>query len=79
MDLEAISVAHCARDSRIGRDPFESHPDLPLRLWDHGCERVAVIRVTRQRFDVGDELASLRVLERCRDSRVTTRTDLLPC
>jgi hypothetical protein len=44
--LKRYPVAHCAHDSRIGRDAFESRPDLPLCLWDHGCERVAVIRVT---------------------------------
>jgi hypothetical protein len=45
----------------IGEDAVERHSDLLLHPRAHGLECVAVVRVTRQRFDMGDELAALRV------------------
>src|SRR5215471_17571663 len=43
---------------------MQRHSDLLLHLRDHGLQCVAVVWVTRQRFDMGDELAALRVFER---------------
>jgi len=39
--------------------------DLRLDLRDHGGQRVAVIRIARQRLGVGDELAAPGAIERC--------------
>lgn len=40
--------------------------DQGLHLRDHGCKRVAIVRVARQRLDMGNELAALGVPQRGR-------------
>ena len=68
VDLEArCGRRMVAAIAGIGEDAVERHSDLLLHLRDHGRECVAIVRVTGQRFDMGDELAALRVFERrCR-------------
>lgn len=50
----------------IGDDAFDRRPDLLFHFRDHGRQRMAVIRIARQRFHMGDELAALRAIERRR-------------
>jgi hypothetical protein len=48
----------------VGEDAGEVRADLRLDLRDHGRQRVAVIRIARQRLGVGDELAAPGAMER---------------
>ena len=44
--------------SLVGEDARDGIADQRLHVRDHGCQRVAVIRIAGQRFDMGDELAT---------------------
>ena len=48
----------------VGDDAGEACADLRLDLRNYGRQRVAVVRVARQRLGVGDELAALGAMER---------------
>src|SRR3974390_752417 len=62
VDLELIfGRGFVAAVSGIGDDAIERVAEDRLHGGDDGGERVAVIRVTGQRHDVGDELAAARV------------------
>ncbi len=50
--------------SAVGDDAGEAGADLRLHLGDHRRQRVAVVRIARQRLHVGDELADLGAMER---------------
>src|ERR1700677_435085 len=49
--------------SLVREDARDGVADQCLHVRDHGCQRVTVIRVSRQRLHMGDELAALAVLE----------------
>jgi hypothetical protein len=44
--------------SFVGEDARDGVADQRLHVRDHGCQRVTVIRIARQRLHVGDELAA---------------------
>ena len=50
----------------VGDDARDRGADLPLHLRDHGCQRMAVVWIARQRLRMGDELAALRSMQRRR-------------
>ena len=54
----------------VGDDASKVGADLRLDLRDHGFDRVAVVRVARQRLDVGDELTASRAVQRRRHRRL---------
>ena len=69
IDLEAIVWRRVvAAVSPIGDDAGETDADLRLDFGDDRLQRVAVIRIARQRLGVGDELAALGMMERRGDA-----------
>src|ERR1700733_2211553 len=54
----------------IGDDAGKAGADLRLDLWDDRRQRMAVVRITRQRLGVGDELAALGMMERRGDGNL---------
>ena len=47
----------------VGEDALDGVADERLHVRDHGCQRVAVIGIARQRLHMGDELAALGVAD----------------
>ena len=65
IDLEgAAGRGVMAAIAAVGDDAGGAGADLRLDLRDHGRQRVAVIRIARQRLGAGDELATRAAMER---------------
>src|SRR5580693_450975 len=48
----------------VGEDALDGVADQRLHVRDHGCQRVAVIRIARERLHMGDEPAAPGATER---------------